>query len=33
MTHAFWYRRWAQHDPDLNSLRDNPRFQALMAQA
>src|SRR5580658_936944 len=30
MTHAFWYKRWAQHDSDLDSLRDHPRFQALM---
>ena len=32
MTHAFWYKRWAQNDADLNSLRAHPRFQALMAQ-
>jgi tetratricopeptide (TPR) repeat protein len=32
MTHAFWYKRWAQNDADLNSLRGHPRFQALMAQ-
>jgi serine/threonine protein kinase/Tfp pilus assembly protein PilF len=32
MTHAFWYRRWAQNDADLDSLRSHPRFQALMAQ-
>jgi adenylate cyclase len=32
MTHAFWYRRWAQNDADLDSLRTHPRFQALMAQ-
>ncbi len=30
MTHAFWYKRWAQHDSDLDSLRSHPRFQALM---
>ncbi|MGH9773963.1 MAG: protein kinase domain-containing protein [Candidatus Acidiferrales bacterium] len=30
MTHAFWYKRWAQHDSDLDSLRNHPRFQALM---
>jgi serine/threonine protein kinase/tetratricopeptide (TPR) repeat protein len=30
MTHAFWYKRWAQHDSDLDSLRGHPRFQALM---
>lgn len=32
MTHAFWYKRWAQHDSDLDSLRSHPRFQALMAR-
>ena len=31
MTRASWYQRWAANDPDLNSLRANPRFQALMA--
>jgi serine/threonine protein kinase/tetratricopeptide (TPR) repeat protein len=30
MTHAYWYKRWAQHDSDLDSLRGNPRFQSLM---
>ena len=30
MMHAFWYKRWAQQDPDLDSLRSLPRFQALM---
>jgi non-specific serine/threonine protein kinase len=30
MTHAFWYKRWALHDADLDSLRSHPRFQALM---
>jgi len=30
MMHAFWYKRWAQQDPDLDSLRGLPRFQALM---
>jgi serine/threonine protein kinase/tetratricopeptide (TPR) repeat protein len=30
MKHAFWYKRWAQHDCDLDSLRGHPRFQALM---
>jgi serine/threonine protein kinase/Tfp pilus assembly protein PilF len=32
MAHAFWYKRWAQQDPDLDSLRSHPRFQALMAR-
>jgi len=32
MIHAFWYKRWAQNDSDLESLRSHPRFQALMAQ-
>ncbi len=30
MTHAYWYKRWAQHDSDLDSLRSSPRFQSLM---
>jgi tetratricopeptide (TPR) repeat protein len=30
MNHAYWYKRWAQNDTDLDSLRSNPRFQALM---
>jgi len=30
MKHAFWYKRWAQHDSDLDSLRGHPRFRALM---
>jgi serine/threonine protein kinase/Tfp pilus assembly protein PilF len=30
MTHAYWYKRWAQHDADLDSLRSHPRFQTLM---
>ncbi len=30
MKHAFWYKRWAQHDCDLDALRQHPRFQALM---
>jgi adenylate cyclase len=30
MTHAFWYKRWAKNDSDLDSLRSSPRFQALM---
>jgi non-specific serine/threonine protein kinase len=30
MTHAFWYKRWAQQDPDLDAVRSHPRFKALM---
>ena len=30
MAHAHWYKRWMQHDPDLNNLRSHPRFQALL---
>ncbi|HKS95718.1 MAG TPA: protein kinase, partial [Terriglobia bacterium] len=33
MTHAYWYKRWAQHDSDLDSLRNHPRFQALMERS
>jgi tetratricopeptide (TPR) repeat protein len=29
MTHAYWYKRWAEHDSDLDNLRSDPRFQAL----
>ena len=32
MVHAHWYKRWMQHDPDLNNLRSHPRFQALLAR-
>ncbi len=31
MTHAYWYKRWAEHDSDLDNLRSHPRFQALMS--
>jgi non-specific serine/threonine protein kinase len=30
MTHAFWYKRWAEHDSDMDNLRNHPRFKALM---
>src|ERR1700683_3105192 len=30
MSHAAWYKSWAQHDTDLDSLRDHPRFKAVM---
>ncbi|HEV8385866.1 MAG TPA: protein kinase [Candidatus Acidoferrales bacterium] len=33
MAHAFWYKRWAQHDSDLDAVRSHPRFQALMDRA
>jgi TolB-like protein/Tfp pilus assembly protein PilF len=29
---GFGHRDWIEHDPDLDSLRDNPQFQALVAQ-
>jgi serine/threonine protein kinase/Flp pilus assembly protein TadD len=32
VTHAYWYKRWALHDSDLDSLRAHPRFQAIMDQ-
>jgi len=30
MTHAFWYKRWAEQDSDMDNLRNHPRFIALM---
>ncbi len=30
MVHGFWYKRWAEHDSDLNNIRQHPRFKALM---
>jgi len=27
---GFGHKEWLDHDPDLNALRDNPRFQAIM---
>ena len=33
MVHGFWYKRWAAHDSDLDSLRAHPRYQALMERA
>jgi serine/threonine protein kinase/tetratricopeptide (TPR) repeat protein len=30
LQHGFWYKRWAQHDSDLDAVRTHPRFQALM---
>ena len=32
MAHAHWYKRWMQHDSDLDNLRSHPRFQALLAR-
>ena len=29
--HGFGHKDWIQHDPDLNPLRTQPRFQALVA--
>jgi serine/threonine protein kinase/Flp pilus assembly protein TadD len=28
---GLWFKDWAKTDPDLNSLRDDPRFQQLMS--
>jgi serine/threonine protein kinase/Tfp pilus assembly protein PilF len=33
LVHGFWYKRWAEHDPDLNSIRQLPRFKELMAKS
>jgi serine/threonine protein kinase/Flp pilus assembly protein TadD len=32
LQHGFWYKRWALHDSDLDSVRNHPRFQELMGQ-
>jgi adenylate cyclase len=29
---GFGHKEWIDHDPDLNPIRDNPRFQTI-AQA
>ena len=31
LIHGFWYKRWAEHDTDLNNIRSHPRFQKIMA--
>ena len=28
---GFGHKEWVEHDPDLNALRDNPRFQTIMS--
>ena len=33
MTRAYWYKRWAEHDSDLDNLRKIPRFQTLLAKS
>lgn len=30
ITHGDWWKIWMKNDPDLVSLRDHPRFQALL---
>jgi tetratricopeptide (TPR) repeat protein len=30
ITHGALFRQWAEHDSDLDSVRSNPRFQALL---
>ncbi len=30
LTHGAWYKNWAKNDSDLDSLRNHPRFQALL---
>jgi hypothetical protein len=30
MALGHWFRDWAKNDSDLDSLRDDPRFQALI---
>ena len=28
---GYWDYGWMRHDPDLNPLRDDPRFQQIVA--
>jgi serine/threonine protein kinase/Flp pilus assembly protein TadD len=30
--HGFWYKQWAERDPDLNNVRSHPRFKAIMSR-
>jgi non-specific serine/threonine protein kinase len=32
LTHGWGQRQWMEHDPDLASLREHPRFKALVQQ-
>ena len=29
---GFGHREWIEHDPDLESLRSHPRYQALLSR-
>jgi serine/threonine protein kinase/Tfp pilus assembly protein PilF len=33
LVHGFWYKRWAEHDSDLNNIREHPRFKKLMERS
>ena len=32
IAHGGWWRTWARNDPDLESLRDDRRFRALVEE-